>query len=38
MALAGIWTPASELAFHIEYHYTTDPQERVTVWDILFVI
>ena len=25
MALARIWTPAAEFAFHIEYHYTTDP-------------
>ena len=25
MALAGIWTPAAEFAFHIEYHCTTDP-------------
>ena len=24
MALAGIWTPAAEFGFHIEYHYTTD--------------
>ena len=29
MALPGIWTPAAEFAFHIEYHYTTDPRKFV---------
>ena len=28
MALAWIWTPATEFAFHIEYYYTTDPNKK----------
>ena len=26
LALAGNWTLAAEFVFHMEYHYTTDPQ------------
>ena len=41
MALAGIWTLTAEFAFHIEYHYTTDPLIKTTyatyIWKEAFM-